>query len=104
MPFHAAQDGAGKTVGTLEVWPGFLTQRKERIYAMKPSERVSQLPLPEDRSAEWAWNRFKTTVLTLAEQGGSRRILEIGGGRRPLFSMEEVQRHGFDYTINDVDA
>jgi SAM-dependent methyltransferase len=70
---------------------------------MEPEERVSQLALPEDRSSDWAWKQFKTTVLTLAEQSGSRRILEIGGGRRPLFSVDEVQQYRFDYTINDVD-
>ena len=70
---------------------------------MAPQDRVKALDLPTDRSSDWAWNRFKTSVLALAQQRGTRRILEVGGGRRPLFSMEEVKEHHFDYTINDVD-
>jgi len=50
----------------------------------------------------WAWDGYKTTIIALARQYGLRRLLEIGGGRDPLFTPEEAARYGFEVTINDI--
>lgn len=50
----------------------------------------------------WAWDGYRTTILALAKEYGLTRLLEIGGGRRPLFTPEECASYGFETTINDI--
>lgn len=50
----------------------------------------------------WSWESYKPMVLALAEAYGLRRHLEIGGGRDPLFTAEEVAAHGLAVTLNDI--
>lgn len=57
--------------------------------------------IPDHRS-QWAWQNFKPTLLALKEATGAKRLLELGGGRTPLFSEDEVREMGVDYTVNDI--
>ena len=50
----------------------------------------------------WAWNGYKTSIIALAQKYGLKRLLEIGGGRHPLFTPEEAKSYGFEMTINDI--
>lgn len=50
----------------------------------------------------WAWDGYKNSIVALSRKLGLTRHLEIGGGRDPLFTPEEVAAHGFDMTINDI--
>jgi SAM-dependent methyltransferase len=59
---------------------------------------------------DWAWANYKATILAFADrsrahaQGRPVRVLEIGGGRDPLFSASEMSRAKLDFTVNDIDA
>ena len=57
----------------------------------------------------WAWEHYKPTILAFASQaslrrGNPARLLEIGGGRDPLFTPEEAHSKGIAVTVNDIDA
>lgn len=64
---------------------------------------------------DWAWSNYKALVLAFAddirrdraargERTGTVRLLEVGGGRDPLFTLEEARQAGLDITVNDIDA
>ena len=50
----------------------------------------------------WAWDNYKRVVRELCIALKRRRIVEIGGGRDPLFSREEIKNLGVDMTVNDI--
>jgi len=52
--------------------------------------------------SEWAWKNYRNTIEALAREFGHKRLIEIGGGRDPLLSLQAVKALGFDYTINDI--
>lgn len=61
-----------------------------------------------DGLAMWAWTHYRATVLAFAGEhtrrhGTPARLLEIGGGRDPLFAPAEAQAHALDVTVNDID-
>ncbi len=58
--------------------------------------------LNQKRRSDWAWKNYKDTLWKLALLIKARRVLEIGGGRWPLFSIEEVTQAGFSYVVNDI--
>jgi len=53
--------------------------------------------------AAWGWHNFKRTIEALIVSQGCVRVLEVGGGRSPLFTADDVSRLGLQYTINDLD-
>lgn len=69
---------------------------------MDIAEKISELQQRGDTS--WAWKNFLPTVKDLVVSTGAKSILEIGGGRSPSFSKEEVENFGLDYTVNDISA
>ena len=58
----------------------------------------------------WAWANYKSTIFAFAAQSLAHsqrrpvRVLEIGGGRDPLFTALEVTAANIDFTVNDIDA
>jgi len=52
----------------------------------------------------WAWNNYKRVVRDLCGSLGAHRIVEIGGGRDPLFSPSEIATLGVDMTVNDISS
>lgn len=63
---------------------------------------------------DWAWANYKTTLATLAadirreralrgEEDRPVALLEIGGGRDPLFTPQEARDLGLAVTVNDID-
>jgi SAM-dependent methyltransferase len=55
-----------------------------------------------DRSGSWPFTHYEETVLELVRRFSCRKVLEIGGGRSPLFSPSDFQALGAEYTINDI--
>jgi len=51
----------------------------------------------------WAWDSYKRVVRDLCRQLAARRLIEIGGGRDPLFSLTELKDLGAELTLNDID-
>jgi SAM-dependent methyltransferase len=60
--------------------------------------------LAPDWHSDWAWDHYEDSILALSQQFGLRRLCEIGGGRDPLFTAEAARDHGFELTVNDIDA
>jgi SAM-dependent methyltransferase len=58
----------------------------------------------QHRSSEWAWQQYKNTVQDLISLLNARVILEIGGGRWPLLSEDEIRSKGVRYIVNDISA
>lgn len=57
---------------------------------------------------QWAWQNHTPTLLHLAKQLGAAgekpHVMEIGGGRHPLFSPDEISNYCTSYTVNDISA
>ena len=59
---------------------------------------------------QWAWDNYKSVILAFAAEarlpggGAAVRLLEIGGGRDPLFTPAEARAAGLHCTVNDIDA
>ena len=60
----------------------------------------------------WAWDTYESAVLAFAahcreagrHEGGLVRLIEIGGGRRPLLTPQQAEAQGIAYTVNDISA
>ncbi|MEJ8573724.1 class I SAM-dependent methyltransferase [Microbaculum marinum] len=58
--------------------------------------------LAPDLRSQWAWDNYKPTIEALSRTFGLRRLIEIGGGRDPLFTPDEAAGLGIELTINDI--
>ncbi len=60
----------------------------------------------------WAWDMYEPAVLAFAahcrqaarHEDGLVRLLEIGGGRRPLLTPDQARAAGIACTVNDISA
>jgi SAM-dependent methyltransferase len=52
----------------------------------------------------WAWANYKRVARDLCVKLAPRRVLEIGGGRDPLFHRDEIESLGIEMIINDISA
>ena len=59
-----------------------------------------ELGVQNDR--HWAWDNYENVVRGLARILNARRLLEVGGGRDPLFKADELSALGIEMTINDI--
>ena len=50
----------------------------------------------------WAWTNYERVVRELCVALAAKRIVEIGGGRGPLFSPAEIKQLGVEMTVNDI--
>ncbi len=50
----------------------------------------------------WAVDHLQSIISKLIRETGARRIMELGGGRMPLFSPQEFKAIGVDYIVNDI--
>lgn len=48
------------------------------------------------------WDQYKHVCNELIRNGGHKNVCEIGGGRDPLFTLDEVESLGIDYTVVDL--
>src|SRR4051812_29646948 len=65
---------------------------------------LSQLldDLHPSKEGRWAVNNYKKTVEFIVSNCRSKKLIEIGGGRHPLFSADDLKRLGADLTLNDI--
>lgn len=56
----------------------------------------------DDLTCGYAWRTYKERILELITANRYRTVADIGGGRKPLFSREEVEALGLQYTIIDI--
>ena len=56
----------------------------------------------EDKRSDFAFDQYKRLVASAQQTFDARRLLEIGGGRRPLFEEDEVRDASFSYTVCDI--
>jgi SAM-dependent methyltransferase len=54
-----------------------------------------------DRSSEFAFSNYKKLVL---EYSSGKTVMEVGAGRQPVFTPEELQVHQIDYVANDISS
>jgi len=59
-------------------------------------------PLRVEHSETWAWANYERVVRHLAEATHAKRLIEIGGGRDPLFGREQLAQLGAELTVNDI--
>ena len=52
--------------------------------------------------SEWAWKNYKSVIATYLADPAVRHVCEIGGGRSPLFTPEELAQFDVEYTVLDV--
>jgi SAM-dependent methyltransferase len=86
-------------------------KRRARIERRLSSSSFLSEPfrrLNYDSKASWAWENYRATVLSIAEArrgaaGAPLRLLEVGGGRMPLFSPAEAAAARLSVTVNDID-
>lgn len=55
-----------------------------------------------DQWYSWAMANYKEMVMALATRFECRKLLEIGGGRSPLLSRDQLAAARLDFTVNDV--
>jgi len=68
----------------------------------KPSLPEYVEVLSEHRRSEWAWGHYKDVLADLLRIQDGKRIMEIGGGRFPLFNRSEIAAFDVEYIVNDV--
>jgi len=59
-------------------------------------------PLAIEHSEGWAWANYEHVVRHLAEVTQAKKLIEIGGGRDPLFGREALAALGAELTVNDI--
>ena len=68
--------------------------------AASPEATLAKLQgLITSRASAFAWKNYKPVILEMAK---GKRVLEIGAGRSPLFSPDELKRYAITYTANDI--
>jgi SAM-dependent methyltransferase len=50
----------------------------------------------------WGWDNYDRVIRHLATSFGARRLIEIGGGRAPLFAPQALADMGAELTVNDI--
>jgi SAM-dependent methyltransferase len=78
-------------------------QRQPTAPAFEPdylAKAVASLRVESDWL--WAWENYKRTVQELSKRIAARRLIEIGGGRGPLFNPAELNDLGVKLTVNDI--
>lgn len=57
-----------------------------------------------DQDWRWAYRNFDGVVMGLIREFCLKDICELGGGRRPFLSLEQISEIGVNYVINDIAA
>lgn len=59
------------------------------------------MSLVKDNRSENAWSSYKNIVMEFSK---GKSVLEIGAGRRPIFTAEEIEENNIKYVANDIMA
>lgn len=60
--------------------------------------------LTEKKRSQWAWANYLPTVRAVIAEQRARAVIEIGGGRAPALTREEIDALGIEYTCSDIMA
>ncbi|MGV3633736.1 MAG: methyltransferase domain-containing protein [Pseudorhodoplanes sp.] len=82
----------------LDRTPGDLLNRFDNRDILARAFR--ELGVTNDR--EWAWANYENVVRGLARILHAHNLLEVGGGRDPLFKAGELKSLGIEMTVNDI--
>lgn len=63
---------------------------------------ISALRRQDELSGVWAWENFLPSVERLIIASGAKDVIEIGGGRSPSFSQEQINELKLNYVSNDI--
>ena len=81
-------------------------ETKERPVVRARTQRASLAemlaPLGIEHSESWAWANYERVVRQFAEITQAKKLIEIGGGRDPLFGREALAALGAELTVNDI--
>lgn len=55
-----------------------------------------------EHTETWAWANYERVVRDLTKTFGAKKLIEIGGGRDPLFGREDLAGMGAELTVNDI--
>lgn len=58
--------------------------------------------IPFEHTSQFAWHKYKDRVTDIIRSFDHPNIIEIGGGRSPLFGKEDLPANVASYTINDI--
>jgi SAM-dependent methyltransferase len=76
-----------------------------KIGSPKPSTLANAFAsLGVENCDTWGWDNYTRVIRHLAKTFGARRMLEIGAGRSPLFSLNELRSLNAELTVNDISA
>src|SRR3984893_19425551 len=76
---------------------------KVRVPLLRPATlKDAFAPLAVEHSEGWAWANYERVVRHLAEASGAKKLIEIGGGRDPLFGRAALTELGAELTVNDI--
>ncbi|QIG79554.1 class I SAM-dependent methyltransferase [Stakelama tenebrarum] len=62
------------------------------------------MPIPYEQSYRAAFGEYAGTLRQLVSQYPDARVLELGGGRKPSFALNEMPDNIASYTVNDISA
>jgi SAM-dependent methyltransferase len=81
-----------------------INAREAPAASIRPSLAEALRSLGVEADDEWAVANYKRTVAEFCSLFAAGRLIEIGGGRDPLFSVEEIKQLGAEITINDISS
>ena len=58
--------------------------------------------LRRERTSSWAWHNYENTVLRLMSATNAKTVMEIGAGRSPMLTGEQISSLNLSYTANDI--
>ncbi|MES1155056.1 MAG: methyltransferase domain-containing protein, partial [Pseudorhodoplanes sp.] len=84
-----------------------MTVTEKNLDPRSTAPRVNTLalafqPLGIERTEGWAWQNYERVVRYLTETFQAKKLIEIGGGRDPLFGREDLAGMGAELTVNDI--
>jgi SAM-dependent methyltransferase len=83
------------------------------LLEVSPAENVGESASPDflanafslldiENHDEWAWANYKRVIRDLCTRLSAYRLIEIGGGRDPLFDLADISDLGVEMTVNDI--
>jgi SAM-dependent methyltransferase len=74
------------------------------VSELRPSLAQAFATLDVEADCDWAIVNYKRTVEEFCKLFAARRLIEIGGGRDPLFGLSDIETLGVEMTVNDISS
>jgi SAM-dependent methyltransferase len=68
------------------------------------ADSFAALNVHANADGDWAIANYKRTISDFCKSFAPQRLIEIGGGRDPLFDPQEIKNLGVEMTINDISS